>query len=213
MRFEIDFLESHDTASVVAELQRIADLLGKRTVTAKEIDRHGRLNSRTVMQKFGTMRKAHEAAGLIASRYTMATDEELFKVVAELWTKTLRDSGRRPRTSEVSKYGCPVSSRTIVERFGSWKRALIATANAVEMPDFEKPVKPVKVVKTRRPLSVQKRYYILKRDRYKCRICRKSGVELEVDHVIPVSLGGRDTLTNLQTLCKVCNRKKGGKMQ
>ena len=81
------------------------------------------------------------------------------------------------------------------------------------MPDFDKPVKPVKVVKTRRPLSVQKRYYILKRDRYKCRICRKSGVDLEVDHVIPVCLGGRDTLMNLQTLCKVCNRRKGGKMQ
>ena len=213
MRFEIDFLESHDPASVVAELQRIADLLGRRTVTAKEIDRLGRLNSRTVMQKFGTMRKAHEAAGLIASRYTMATDQELFKVVADLWTKTLRDSGRRPRTSEVSKYGCPVSSRTIVERFGSWKRALIATANAVEMPDFDRPVKPVEVVKKRRPLSLPKRSYILKRDRYKCGICLKAGGDLEVDHIVPVRLGGRDTVTNLRTLCKACNRKKGGKMQ
>lgn len=213
MRFEIDFLESHDPASVVAELQRIAELLGKRTVTAKEIDMHGRLNSRTVMQKFGTMRKAHEAAGLIASRYTMATDEELVKVVAELWTKTLRDSGRRPRASEVATYGCPVSSRTIVDRFGSWKRALIATAKAVEGPDFLKPVKLARVVKKRRPLSAQKRYNILKRDQYRCRLCRKSGVELEVDHVIPVRLGGKDTSTNLQTLCRVCNRKKGGKMQ
>jgi HNH endonuclease len=213
MRFEIDFLESHDTASVVAELQRIAGLLGKRTVTAKEIDRHGRLNSRTVWHLFGTIRKAHEAAGLVASRYTKATDEELFKVVAELWTKTLRDSGRRPRMSEVSKYDCPVSSRTIVGRFGSWKRALIATANAVEMPDFDKPVKPVQVRKTRRPLSVQKRYFILKRDRYQCRNCHRSGVELEVDHITPVSKGGRDIPANLQTLCKACNRKKGGKMQ
>lgn len=211
MHFEIDFLESHDPASIVAELQRIATLLGKRTVTAKEIDRHGRLNSRTVMQKFGTMRKAHEAAGLIASRYTKSTKEELLKAMADLWTASLRESGRRPRANEVGKYGCPVSARTIVSRFGSWKKALIATATA--LPEGDYPVKPVEVKKQRQPLSDRRRFFVLKRDRYKCRICRKSGVELEVDHIVPVSRGGADTVDNLQTLCKICNRSKSDQLQ
>src|SRR5579863_9465064 len=105
MPFEIDFLASHDSASIVAELQRIAALLGKRAITTKEIDEYGFVSSITVMQKFGTMRKAHETAGLVALRYTKSTDAELIRVVADLWTITLRESARRPRMSEESKYG------------------------------------------------------------------------------------------------------------
>jgi len=212
MHFEIDFLESHDTASVVAELQRIAALLGKGSVRAKDIDRHGRLNSRTVAQKFGTLRKAHEAAGLISARYTKSTEAELFCIIADLWTRTLRDHGRRPRAKEIEKYGYPVSSKTITVRFGNWKKALIATAKAVELPGWEKPAPPAKVVKQRQPLSERRRFSILKRDNYECRICHRSGVPLEVDHIVPVSLGGGDTQDNLQTTCKVCNRSKSDQL-
>jgi hypothetical protein len=214
MHFEIDFLESHDEASLVGEMQRIAVLLGKRTVTAKEIDRLGRVNSRTIMQKFGTLRKAHEAAGLVASRYTKSTDEELMRVVADVWILSLREAGRRPRMSEVKKYGFPVSSRTIVQRFGTWKGALMATAKRMALPGAgHAVVAEAPVVKKRQPISDHKRFVVLKRDGYCCRICHKAGGELEVDHVVPVSLGGSDLLENLQTLCKRCNRGKGGNME
>ncbi|MBR2352886.1 MAG: HNH endonuclease, partial [Clostridia bacterium] len=39
----------------------------------------------------------------------------------------------------------------------------------------------------------------------------RDGVKLEVDHIIPVSKGGKSTLDNLQTLCERCNRGKGTK--
>jgi hypothetical protein len=213
MHFDIDFLESHDEASLAGELQRVALLLGKRTVTVKEMDRLGRVNSRTVMQKFGTMRKAHEAAGLVASRYTKSTDEELMKAVADLWIVTLREAGRRPRVSEVKKYGSPVSARTIVLRFGTWKRALIATARWMALPGSERVVPEARPAKQRQPISDHKRFVVLKRDRYKCRICHKAGGELEVDHVVPVCQGGSNLLENLQTLCKRCNRGKGGNLE
>ena len=212
MPLVIDFLESHDEASIVGELQRIATKLGKRTVTAKDIDKHGLLSSKTVMQKFGTLRKGLGAAGLVASRYTKATDQELFNVIEDLWMRTLQDSGRRPREGEVRKYGCPVSARTIQGRFGSWKKALAATARASGKMKDESQVEPVEVVKQRQALSVRKRFIVLKRDQYRCRICRKSGVELEVDHVIPFSQGGADRLDNLQTLCKDCNRSKSDRL-
>lgn len=54
------------------------------------------------------------------------------------------------------------------------------------------------------------RYKILKRDKFKCKSCgAKAGdVELEIDHIVPVSKGGKTTEINLQTLCKKCNRGK-----
>ena len=58
------------------------------------------------------------------------------------------------------------------------------------------------------------RYDVLKRDNFTCQICgstAQDGVKLEVDHIIPVSKGGRTELSNLQTLCDRCNRGKRDK--
>jgi hypothetical protein len=210
MAFVIDFLESNDKESIVGELQRIAALLGKRSISVQEINEHGRIHSATIMKKFGTMRKAHEAAGLIALKYSKPTDAELLKAIADLWIVTLRESGRRPRQHEVQKYGCPVSLLPIKRRFGSWKKALVATAKAYEFgPPATAPEKPVeRPKKVRKPISDHKRFQVMKRDGYTCRICRVPGGELEIDHIVPVSLGGGNKMENLQTVCKPCNRGK-----
>ena len=67
----------------------------------------------------------------------------------------------------------------------------------------------------RTKVTVALRYDILKRDHFCCCVCGRSatnGVELEVDHIIPISKGGKTTYQNLQTLCRDCNRGKGAKM-
>ena len=59
------------------------------------------------------------------------------------------------------------------------------------------------------------RYDVLRRDRFKCAICgatASDGAKLEVDHIIPISKGGKTQLSNLQTLCKSCNRGKSNKL-
>lgn len=59
-------------------------------------------------------------------------------------------------------------------------------------------------------LSKRLRYEVLRRDNYACRYCGRSapGVELAVDHVTPVSLGGTDDPGNLVTACTECNSGK-----
>lgn len=55
------------------------------------------------------------------------------------------------------------------------------------------------------------RYQVLKKDNSTCRMCGRStvdGVKLEIDHITPVSKGGRTSLDNLQVLCYDCNRGK-----
>lgn len=64
-------------------------------------------------------------------------------------------------------------------------------------------------------MSSSLRYRVLKRDNFKCQYCgasaKEDGVKLEVDHIIPVSKGGKTIISNLQTLCERCNRGKSNK--
>ena len=58
------------------------------------------------------------------------------------------------------------------------------------------------------------RYDIMKRDGFKCVICgatAKDGVKLHVDHIVPVSKGGKTVPDNLRTLCANCNLGKRAK--
>lgn len=56
------------------------------------------------------------------------------------------------------------------------------------------------------------RYQVLRRDGFRCVICGASaadGVQLHVDHIKPVSKGGKTEMSNLRTLCERCNLGKG----
>lgn len=60
------------------------------------------------------------------------------------------------------------------------------------------------------------RYNVLKRDNFTCKLCgisAKDGAKLHVDHIIPVSKGGKTIMSNLQTLCDRCNMGKSNKME
>lgn len=50
--------------------------------------------------------------------------------------------------------------------------------------------------------------FVWMRDGGRCRRCG-SAIELQFDHVIPVSMGGSSAPENLQILCGPCNRRKG----
>lgn len=50
---------------------------------------------------------------------------------------------------------------------------------------------------------------VKKRDSYKCRLCPRT-TYLQVDHIIPVSKGGRTIMPNLWTLCDLCHSNRPG---
>ena len=51
---------------------------------------------------------------------------------------------------------------------------------------------------------------IIRRDHKTCQYCGGNTHSMTVDHVIPRSLGGKDTWENLVCACSDCNNRKGG---
>lgn len=62
----------------------------------------------------------------------------------------------------------------------------------------------------RKPISKRMRFEVFKRDSFTCQYCGRMApdVVLEVDHIKPVSKGGKNELLNLVTSCKECNLGK-----
>lgn len=60
----------------------------------------------------------------------------------------------------------------------------------------------------KRPISRSTRYEVFERDGFECQHCG-SRESLTVDHIHPESKGGTSEMSNLQTLCRRCNSKKG----
>lgn len=57
------------------------------------------------------------------------------------------------------------------------------------------------------------RINLMARDNFQCQYCSKKPrrTDLNLDHVVPRSLGGRSTWENVVTSCVDCNRRKGGR--
>lgn len=66
-----------------------------------------------------------------------------------------------------------------------------------------------RIVKERPRISTTTRQRILARDNHRCRYCGVMGVELVMEHVVPVALGGATTMRNMVASCVDCNTRKG----
>ena len=62
----------------------------------------------------------------------------------------------------------------------------------------------------RRNIKPEIKDKVRKRDGYTCRLCLKEADELkdqlQVHHIRPVEMGGRDRFKNLISLCSICHR-------
>jgi len=60
-------------------------------------------------------------------------------------------------------------------------------------------------------ISASEKKRIFERDAYRCNICGRgieTGVQLDLDFIIPLNKGGKNSVDNLQTVCNQHNREK-----
>lgn len=58
------------------------------------------------------------------------------------------------------------------------------------------------------------RWQVFQRDKWRCVACGKNAddhIWLEVDHILPRSKGGKNEISNYQTLCNICNSGKSNR--
>lgn len=100
---------------------------------------------------------------------------------------------------------------------GAWTanwNGLEARHRQLEKINFECTINEYYCKDQRRRMTKELKEEIQKRDNYTCQICGKympDKVGLHVDHIVPISRGGKSIESNLRVLCSRCNGKKGAK--
>jgi 5-methylcytosine-specific restriction endonuclease McrA len=223
MKFELKKYNLNISDSdLLNDIRVCAKKLNKENITIEEYDNFGKYSSTTIRKRFGNWYQALKNAGMeYKSESHVITKEELLQNIKSVW-ETL---GRQPTSSEIKKPLSKYSTRPYDRVFGSWQKALESFVEWVKedndinnsgedvKPDFEEVIGKY-IRKTNRNISDRLRFSILLRDGFRCQSCGKSpiknsGIELQVDHIIPWSKGGETIPSNLQTKCKKCNLGKG----
>jgi hypothetical protein len=188
---------------------------GKR-LTFRNYRKVGRYGPSTINDRFGSWNRALQMAGLALQEEKNVLIDALFDNLKLVWIArgkqpVFRDMGISPSQYTASIY---------VDRFGSWRTALETFVTKADRERDELLTYEVEVQtsrgnkKTKRDPSLSLRFFVLKRDSFRCVICGRSpatvaGLILEVDHVKAWSNGGETIEDNLRTLCFDCNRGKG----
>lgn len=221
MKFELDAFNRNltneellqDLVSVDAKLK----VQGAR-LTFRSYSKLGKYSPSTISVRFGSWNDGLRKAGITLSEEHNVPIEALFDNLKLVWIAKGKQPVYRDMNISPSKYTASIYS----SRFGGWRNALKEFVASVdqeqgELLSYEVEVKSSKGTKrTKRDPSLALRFFVLKRDLFRCVRCGRSpatvpGLVLEVDHDIPWSKGGETIEENLRTLCFDCNRGKGAR--
>ena len=115
------------------------------------------------------------------------------------------------RYKQINYVRTPYKVKTAVQQRSYSYSSLQKRYNELKEIDFECTLNEYHNKNQRRLMTKDLRKKIMLRDNYTCQKCGKympDEVGLQIDHIIPVSRGGKTVATNLQVLCSKCNGKK-----
>jgi len=197
------------------DMRKTAKRLGKRTLGRLEYNSEGTFSCSTIYRRFGSWNRAIRLAGLQIQKHANVSKLKLLENMKKVWDSLGRQPGIKEMVKPVSEHG----GETYSMKFGSWHAALEEFIRHVPggqphviMPRFTRKRKKAGKINITKSL----RYDILKRDRFRCRLCGASPavnphITLHVDHIKPRSKNGETVCSNLQTLCSDCNYGKSNK--
>jgi predicted restriction endonuclease len=191
---------------LISDLIKVAKIMKKDSITADEYNSFGKYNSTTLTRRFGSWFKSLEKAGLKKTRILGVSEEEYIENLANVWEKL----GRQPRYNEMVKPISKYSAGSYEYHFGTWRKSLEALVTKQSSTLKPRDKQFSKKIKARKNISWRLRFEIMKRDNFKCKLCGRSpttdpAIILHIDHILPVSKGGKNNPENLQTCCSKCN--------
>lgn len=178
--------------------------------------------------KWSSPKRRHLVAGhwrAYASEQVAGKDRDRNPIAGRTWVTQHVRGKEKPQIPDVAESTGKVTVH-VKQTLESARDELRANANVpydapvIDIREYQNDEarKPSRewMARERAKLTAGLRYLVLKRDNFCCKTCGVSpvdtnGVLLEVDHIRSIEQWGRTELSNLQTLCRICNRGKGAR--
>ena len=218
---------------LIADIQRVAQELGKETISSGEYKTYGYYSVDSCYIRFSTWNNTLIEAGLKPWNFVPGrklNNLDLLEDIERMWLKL----GRQPTATDVNDGLSQFSLHAFSSHFGGWRNALRAFIEWMNNTDEKEPIAPIyiptekkienkahmpskqvsqQIHSTSREINLRLRFKVLQRDNSKCCYCGASpakdpSVVLHIDHIKPWSKGGETTIDNLRTSCNKCNLGK-----
>ncbi|HEX4923155.1 MAG TPA: HNH endonuclease signature motif containing protein [Bdellovibrionales bacterium] len=156
--------------------------------------------TKTLENKIATVR------GLLAHSHPQLSLGELFETLCDLMIAKRDPAARPSRTQKQNRTGNGVADTIAAPKKSRVNKSGPAVPADRHSPPMAEPLAKSASRTSRRRLAAHVVRDVWARAKSRCTNCG-SRHGLEIDHVIPVALGGSDDFNNLRLVCRSCNQR------